>query len=244
MNRITSATLVLTIVSLLAFPALAQSVYQETYGKVAVGVKFSTLGAGIELATPVTHRSNLRFGFDAFTYSRSLDKDNLHYDAQLGFRTLEAHYDFFPWAGGFYLSPGLVAYLTSPITADASVPAGQRFTLGGASFVSDPANPVKGTGKLDFNRAGPSFTVGWGNLLPRSAKRFTVPVEVGIVYQGAPKATLNLGGNVCDFALLNCPSVATPTVFSHVRSEERKIENDTNFFQVYPIISVGLAWKF
>ena len=243
--RNTAITLILACgLGLILAPELLAQAAETTSAKAAVGVKFSTLGAGIELATPVTHRSNVRFGFNAFQYSRGLDKDNVHYDAQLAFRSIEAHYDFFPFAGGFHISPGFLAYLTSPIKADASVPGTQSFTLGGTSFVSDPANPVKGTGKLDFNRAGPSFTVGWGNLLPRSAKRFTVPFEVGVVYQGAPKATLGLTGNVCDAGLANCRSVSDPTVQSHIQSEQSKINKDINFFQAYPIISIGLGYKF
>lgn len=235
---------VLTLVLAFPHPGAAQSVYKETSAKAAIGLKFSTLGAGIEVATPVTHRSNVRFGFNAISYSRGFDKDNIHYNADIAFRSIEAHYDFFPFSGGFHISPGFLAYLTSPLKADSSVPGGQSFTLGGASFVSDPANPVKGTGKLDFNRAGPSFTVGWGNLLPRSSKRFTVPFEFGIVYQGAPKATLSLTGDVCDPGLSNCRSVSDPVVQSHVQSEQNKINNDINFFQVYPIISIGFGFKF
>ena len=225
-------------------PEVSAQAGQGSSAKAAIGVKFSTLGAGIEVATPVTHRSNVRFGFNAFGYSRGLDKDNVHYNAELAFRSIEAHYDFFPFAGGFHISPGFLAYLTSPIKADATVPGNQSFTLGGTDFVSDPSNPVKGTGKLDFNRAGPSFTVGWGNLLPRSAKRFTVPFEVGVVYQGAPKATLSLTGNVCDPGGANCRSVTDPAVQSHVQTEQTKINNDINFFQAYPIISIGFGFKF
>ena len=232
------------VLSLTLASELFAQAAEVSSAKAAIGIKFSTLGAGIEAATPVTHRSNVRFGFNAFGYSRGLDKDNVHYNAELAYRSIEAHYDFFPFAGGFHISPGFLAYLTSPIKADATVSGNQSFTLGGTDFVSDPANPVKGTGKLDFNRAGPSFTVGWGNLLPRSAKRFTIPFEVGVVYQGAPKATLSLTGNVCDPGGANCRSVSDPTVQSHIQSEQSKINNDINFFQAYPIISIGFGFKF
>jgi len=222
-------------------PGLA--VYGETNAKTAVGVKFSTLGAGIELAAPITHLSNLRFGFNAFSYSRGFDKDNIHYGADMTFRSIEGHYDIFPFDGGFHLSPGFVANLASPVTASSSVLGGQSFTLGGADFVSNPANPIAGKGKIDFNRAGPSFTVGWGNLLARSTKRFTLPFEVGIVYQGAPKATLNLTGSACDPSGLNCRTASDPTIQSHIPSEQRKINNDINFLQAYPIVSIGFGFK-
>jgi hypothetical protein len=242
-NTVLVLVLVCALSFALASTMAAQSVYDETNAKAAIGLKFSTLGAGIELATPVTHRSNVRFGFNAFSYSRGFDRDNIHYGADVAFRSIEGHYDIFPFDGGFHLSPGFVAYLASPVTAASSVPGGQSFTLGGADLVSDPANPVAGKGKIDFNRAGPSFTVGWGNLLARSTKRFTVPFEVGVVYQGAPKTTLNLTGSACDPSGLNCRTTSDPIIQSHIQAEQRKINNDINFLQVYPIISIGFGFK-
>lgn len=87
--------------SLSVAPELLAQAAETSSAKAAIGVKFSTLGAGIEVATPVTHRSNVRFGFNAFGYSRGLDKDNVHYNAELAYRSIEAHYDFFPFAGDF-----------------------------------------------------------------------------------------------------------------------------------------------
>jgi hypothetical protein len=46
---------------------------------VGVGVKVSTLGIGGELALPVTHRSNMRFGFNAFNYNHTFNKDGVTY---------------------------------------------------------------------------------------------------------------------------------------------------------------------
>lgn len=236
---------VILLLITLAATALAQSVYNETGAKVAAAVKFSSLGAGVEVATPVTHRSNIRFGFNAFSYSRGFDKDNIHYSGDIGFRSIEAHYDFFPFGGGFHVSPGVLIYLRSPVEATAGVPGGQTFTLGNASFLSDPASPVTGSAKMDFNQAGPTFTVGWGNILARSSKRFTVPFEVGFVYQGSPKSRLNLAGSACDPLGVNCRNaVNDPIVQSQVLTEQNKINSDTNFLQVYPIISIGFGFKF
>src|SRR6516164_5562662 len=118
----------------------------ETSGPgVGVAVKFSLLGAGIEGATRVTHRSNVRGGFNMISYDRTFDKDGISYAGQLQFKTIEAHYDFFPWAGNFHISPGVLAYLGDPITATATAPANQSFSLGGVTYYSDPTNPAHGT---------------------------------------------------------------------------------------------------
>ena len=117
-------------------------------GRVGVGVKMSLLGGGIELAARVTHHSNLRAGFNMISYSRTFNKDGIAYQGELDFKTVEAHYDIFPFAGRFHISPGVLAYIGDPITASLKVPAGQSFSLGGQQFFSDSTTPVTGNGKI------------------------------------------------------------------------------------------------
>ena len=214
-------------------------------GSFGIGAKASLLGGGIEAEARVTHRTNVRAGFNMISYSRGFNKDGVPYDGQLSFKTVEAHYDIFPFTGTFYVSPGVLAYIGDPITATTTVPAGQSFTLGGTTFYSDTSAPVAGKGKIDFNRAAPMATFGWGNLVPRKAsKHFSVPVEFGVAFQGFPKATLNLAGNACPAPGVNCRSVADPTIQAAIQSEQTKINSSMSFFKVYPIISVGLGYKF
>lgn len=224
--------------------ALAQS--DSELGSVGVGVKISTLGLGAEVATPVLRRVNFRAGFNILGYSTDFSKDGIPYDGHLNFKTVEGHIDFFPFGGKFHVSPGFLAYLDDPIKATAFVPGGQSFTLGGVAFYSDTAVPTSGTGKIDFNQAAPMLTVGWGNLVPRHHdKHFSFPVELGVAFQGAPKATLNLAGNVCTSPGVNCsPAATNPTVQTQVIAEQNKINNSVSFFQAYPIISLGFGYKF
>jgi hypothetical protein len=220
--------------------------YRDDSGTFAAGVKVSTLGAGAEAAVRLTHRTNVRAGFNMIDYSRGFNKDGVAYNGQLSFKTLEAHYDIFPWAKSFHVSPGVLVYAGDPITATAAVPANQTFTLGGVNYSSDPANPVTGRGKIDFNRAAPMITAGWGNLISRQeGKHFSVPVELGVAFQGSPRASLGLAGSVCDSTGFNCRAIASdPTVQANVVSEQGKIDNSMSFFKAYPIISVGLGYKF
>jgi hypothetical protein len=217
--------------------------YADHFG---MGVKMSLLGAGIEGAARVTNRTNVRGGFNMFSYSRDFHKDNVTYGGQINFKTIEAHYDVFPFGGGFHLGPGVLVYAVTPITASAAVPGGQSFTLGGTQYYSDTAVPVTGNGNIKFNRAAPVVTIGWGNLVSRKeSKHFSVPVELGVAFQGSPKATLNLAGNVCDAPGVNCRSIASDsTVQSHIQSEQSKLNNSMSFFNMYPIISVGFGYKF
>jgi hypothetical protein len=87
-------------------------------------------------------------------------------------------------------------------------------------------------------------TIGWGNLVHRDTKRFTVSFEVGAAFQGSPKSILNFGGNVCDAPGVNCRSALSDSkVQANVVSEEAKINKSMAPFKVYPIISLGFGYK-
>lgn len=223
----------------------AQTDSTKPFSRIGIAVKASLLGAGVEAATPLTSRSNLRTGFNMFSYDRSFNADGIAYAGRLRFRSVEAHYDWFPFMGSFHISPGVLVYNGNQIIANASVPGGQTFTLNNTTYSSDPTDPIKGAGKVDYVKAGPMFTVGWGNLLPRNHRHFSVPVELGVIYTGAPRTALNLGGSACDAAGLICFSTTSnPSFQADVQAEQDKLNKDMSAFKVYPVISVGFGFNF
>src|SRR5581483_9359157 len=214
-----------------------------------LGVKASLLGVGAEVATRVTHHTNARVSYNILGYSRDFSKDGINYNGHLSFKTVEAHYDIFPWARSFHVSPGVLAYIGNPITANATMPGNQSFTLGTQRYYSDPSAPMTASGKVNFNQVAPMVTVGWGNLVRRDSKHFSIPVELGVAFQGSPKSTLNLAGNVCTGGPAgslgaSCTSASDPTVQSNLISEQTKLNKSMSPFKAYPIISVGFGYKF
>ena len=247
MPRRSLLVLAFLFIAVILLPAtcFAQTKPTKAFSRLGIAVKASLLGAGVEAATPLTSRTNLRGGFNMFSYDRGFNKDGVSYAAQLRFRSAEAHYDWFPFGGSFHVSPGVLVYNGNQIAANASVPGGKTFTLNHTTYASDPTNPLNGAGKVDFAKAGPMFTVGWGNLLPRNRRHFSVPFEVGFIYTGAPRTTLNLQGGACDASGLNCFAVTTdPTFQANVQAERDKLNKDMSVFKFYPVISVGFAVNF
>lgn len=216
----------------------------RTTSKIGIGFKASTLGAGIEVATPLGSKLNLRGGFNAFQYSGNYSKDGINYTGDLRLRSGEAHLDWFPFGGGFHLSPGALIYDGNQVTANAAATGGQTFTLNNISYTSNAANPVTGTGKLYFNKVAPTFLVGFGNLIPRSGRHWSVMAEAGVAYQGSPHATLNLTGTACPGGI-NCANVATdPGIQANVQAQQTKLNNDLSVFKFYPILSLGFGFNF
>jgi len=217
---------------------------QIAFSKIGIGVKISTLGAGIEVATPLAGKFNLRGGFNMFRYNRPITDNGIHYDGQLQFQSAEAHLDWFVFSG-FHISPGILFYNGNQLTATASVPGGQTFSAGGTAYESDAAAPVTGTGKLDFVKVSPSIMLGIGNLIPRNGRHYSFLFEVGGAYQGSARVALNLAGNVCDTTGAFCRAVSSdPTVQANIQSQQVKIQNDINPYRFFPVLSVGVGFNF
>lgn len=225
-------------------PAPTKRPGQVSSSKIGIGVKLSTLGVGVEVATPLTSKLNVRGGFNFFRYSRSITNGGIVYDGHLHLQSGEAHLDWFPF-GGFHVSPGLLFYNGNAVTATAAVPGGNTITLGGTQYESDPAAPVTGSGNLDFIKVAPSIMVGVGNLIPRNGRHYGFLFEVGGAYQGAARVALNFAGNVCDTTGTICRPIASdPTVQANIQAQQLKIKNDLNPYRFYPVISGGIGFNF
>src|SRR5262249_37691188 len=136
-------TLSIFLCASVVFPSSALG--QESPARIGVGVKASTLGIGIEAATGVTARSNVRGSFNIYNYDRTAVKDGIHYDGSITLRSVQANFDQYLF-GSFRISPGVLIYNGNRGEANASVPAGRSFSLGNINYFSNPANPVTGNG--------------------------------------------------------------------------------------------------
>jgi hypothetical protein len=226
------------------FPFVASARREKSTSKIGIGVKVSTLGVGVEAAVPVLHKLNIRAGGNFINYSQPFHKDGVTYNGSLSWRSGEASVDWFPF-GGFHLSPGLLFYNGNKVTANALVPGGNNFTLNGTTYTSETTNPITGTGQVTFTKVAPKFTVGFGNLVPRNGRHWSILGEFGIAYQGSPTAALGFQGGACNQTQTTCVNAATdPTVQSNVAAEQTKINNSLSLFKFYPIISVGFGFNF
>jgi hypothetical protein len=243
---------VLTACSIIALGSFCFAQSSEIKPKLGVGAKVSSLGYGFEAATAVTHNSNVRGGFNMFRHDEGLSRDGINFGTELRLRSAEAHYDWFV-GHGFRLSPGLLLYNGNRIEGVATVPGSRQFTIGGNTYYSSPSDPVNGPFKVDLGKSkvAPMLTAGFGNLLRRSGRRFSVTVEGGVVFQGSPNAHLDLGGSVGPTPAGPFFSVqSNAQVQADLRAEENKIntgaspyEDAHTIVKYYPVISLGFGFR-
>ena len=114
-------------------------------------------------------------------------------------------------------------------------------------YTSSPTDPLIATFSSQNNRFGnrvaPSITAGFGNLIPRSGRHWSVPFEIGMQYISAPKIGLALTGTGCSTD--GCQSVNTDAgTQANVQGQQNIINGDIYNLRFYPIVSVGVGYKF
>jgi hypothetical protein len=235
-----------------SFALLAVSIFpaacfgQTDLPRFGLGISIGTLGAGIQAATAVTRKSNVRGAFNYFTYSDSTTtNDNLAIDGTLRLASAEVLYDQF-LGHGFHVSGGLMLWDGNQGTATVSVPGGNTITLNGQRYFSSIANPVNGTGSIMSRKVAPEVLFGFGNLLPRGKRRFSLGFELGVAFQGSANTRFNLTGATCLInATTGCiPIAVDPITQANIIGEQNKVDNDLTPFKYYPIVRTTFGFKF
>jgi len=214
------------------------------FSRVAFGSKLGTLGWGGQIATPIARRINLRGGVDIFNLGYGLTSDGTNYYASTHLKSGTIQADVYPFAhSSFHVSPGVMIFRNS-LTASLNVPGGNSFSVGDTDYTSDPSNPVNGNGAIKFGRnTMPMLTIGFGNMIQRRESRhLSFPVELGAAYTGQNTIAINMQGGVCDSQ--GCGSANDPQFQQNVQQQQAKINEQMKRFQIYPILTTGVTYRF
>jgi hypothetical protein len=208
----------------------------------AFGFKASTLGLGIEVATPLAGSFNLRSSFHFFAFNDPFSIDNIDYTARLHLQSSQTTLDWF-FGKNFHISPGFL-YANNAMSAPAYVGPGKTFLLGTQTYTNSVDDPVTGSSGVVFpHKFAPLLLIGWGNILPRSGKRLTFPMEIGAAYTGAAVIDVGLNGTAC--TTQGCYSFASSQKIQNDLKQEIYILNeDLKRYPVFPIASIGVAYHF
>jgi hypothetical protein len=203
----------------------------------------NTLGPGFDLSTPVARHFDVRGGANFLSIGPVFDVDGLHYNSDIHLRSGHLGLDWFPRHRNFRITGGIL-YFNNNVTAHTFVPAGQQFVLDDNTFTSGTDDPVHGDAGLDYSRhVAPLITVGFNNILPGRHRHISVPVEFGAAFTGSAKIATNLVGTACQQD--GCFSFAENDEAQQSLKNQVKDINDTlSDIPVYPILSIGFAYRF
>jgi hypothetical protein len=205
-------------------------------------------GVGFDLATPLSRNFNVRAGSDFFSYSTTFQEQEANVAIKLHMRSGHASLDWFPFGGRFRLSPQVVFANNNRVQATALIPSGSTVTLNGQDYISSLTDPLHGNGSVEFRKVSPGLTLGFGNIIPRTRSRFSVPVEVGFYYVGQPGLKISFSGSACDPTqppAIGCQSVNQDAGFQqNLAAFITRNNNNLSYASFFPIFSVGFGYAF
>ena len=195
--------------------------------------RVSTLGYGLEASVPVFQdRLNVRAGINTFNYDYEDDSNDggqdLTYSGELKLQSIPLLLDWHPFKGSFRLSTGIL-FNSNEINATATCEAASC-EFGDGIFDSD----TLGTTNLHVDLGGtqPYLGLGFGNAVS-SDGRFSFAFDLGVVFQDV-KVTITPSDS-CQ---------ADPNCRDEAAREEANLNEDVEDFDLYPVISLGLSYKF
>lgn len=224
LRQILAASAVVCAIS--ASPALAQSSGEPA---IAIGGQVGTTGAGLEVQFSVGPMFVLRGAVDTLGFDVDETLDDIDYSGRLDFDTVGAFVDLHPLANGFFISGG--AYVGQRrITLDAT-PTGP-VNIGGQSFT--PAQVGTLSGEVRLKDVAPFVGLGFDNTFTRTS-RWGFRALAGVAWSEEPQVDLDATGGT----LSN-----DPTFRARLEDERASIQSDVEDYGFYPVLQLGLNYKF
>lgn len=205
---------------------------------VAIGGKGGTLGLGVELTVGLGQQWNTRLGINGFDYSDRREASDIEYDAEAQLRTAAALLDFHPGGRGFRLTAGAVWNGTT-VEGSSLPPASGFYDIGGVPV------PVAILGTLDaeaeFDPFAPYVGLGWGNAVG-SNQKVGFSFDIGVVFQG--EADVELTPVLPANSPINTTPGARELLEILLEREESEIEDEAADYDIYPVVSIGVTYRF
>ncbi len=201
--------------------------------EVGATLKVGTQGIGADVTTGINKNLNARFNLNYFSYGTTIEGDEDEDEEgggsvrpELTLLTIGALLDWHPWAQGFRLSAGI--YLNKnkiDLTADLS----PTVELNDREYTLSDLG-----GTVDFNSLAPYLGLGYGNSVGTDG-HWHFSFDLGVMFQGSPQ--VDLRATASDTALQS-------QLDADIAGEEKKLEDDLVFFTIYPVISLGVSYRF
>lgn len=200
--------------------------------EVGVTASVGTTGAGLHMSLPVAEKTNLRFGINGLSRSTEGNTDDVDYDYKLKLSTVDALVDYFPMNGAFRITGGL-SYNGNEIEVNGR-PNGGTYTLNGRVYPAAAVGSLNG--QVEFRKVATYLGIGWGNAVAKD-KGWGLSSDIGVMLQGSPETSLTNQG--CTAGTVVCGQIA-----SDVAAESRQLQEDVKDFKAYPVVRIGLTYKF
>ncbi len=220
---------------------LSATLYAQDSSDIALTAKFGTLGFGVDTTLGLSEDVNLRLNLNKGKVTVD-DVDNKKYisDGGVDLFTAGVIADYHPYHNGFRASAGLY-YNANKIDVTDNIPQ-DNVLIGKKRY--DFTKDTKTHLEVTPNQLAPYLGIGWGNAISKGSP-WNISVDVGVLYQGKPDVTLSMSGTARDHDTGKNVNLDTNNIFkNNVAKEKSKIQSDTDGLAFYPVLTLGVSYRF
>lgn len=217
--------------TVLAAPLLlAGMVLPAAAGDFSLGVAGSTLGFGAEAGYDFNDCFGVRLGGYAFSMSQDGVESGINYDGDLDLSNVGVYLDWRPFAGAFRVSGGWFS-TDNGLDVLGQPGAGDAYNIGGATFTATEVGTLRAT--ADLGSSAPFLGAGW--LWGRANGGLAWGLDIGVLFQDSPDIELTSTGGTLS---------SQPALQNAIAQEEAELEADLDQYELYPVVSFGLSYRF
>ncbi|MEO1659981.1 MAG: hypothetical protein AAFR51_03260 [Pseudomonadota bacterium] len=213
----------------LALVASAFSGLAAADGNFAVTGGIGTIGGSIEGQVKVSDFFQLRAGANFLTFDETIDVDEISYDGDLDFSGFGAFVDVHPFRNSFFVTGGAYAgdkTIDLLATSDVSVEIGD--------LLFTPAEYGRLEGDVSFDDVAPFVGAGFDTTFQGDG-HWGFHILAGAALYGSGDVTLEaVGGTLSNDPLLQ----------AQLEQEIRDIEEEIEDYEVWPVVQIGLSYRF
>ncbi|MCS6945911.1 MAG: hypothetical protein RMK97_10960 [Sutterellaceae bacterium] len=191
-----------------------------------------TTGFGAELGYGVNDYLAVRASYGAGSLSYDTTESDIRYDfkwkPQLALLTADIH----PFAGWFRVSVGFGNHGTK-LTGRAVATSG-TLEIGNQTFNAADVGSVDA--RVSFKRASPYLGIGWG-AAARGNAGFYFTSDIGVVFSRAT-------GSVTGTCAAGVPPATCTQLQQELQNESQSFRQEVERIKYYPVITVGVGYRF
>ena len=216
----------------------------------AIAPEASTLGFGGHIVRKITPNFNARVGVNAFGFGIDIEETDLDFEGDLNLFNVSSIIDLHPFKrSGFRISGGLIFGDnnfdgTADISEEVAEELGEVEIEGQSINVSDLGINELATLDADIeinNNVAPYIGIGGGNPVGEG-KGLGFWWNLGVVLGGSPEVELD--SNVSEETPEAIREDVEEAADNILQEEEEELEDELDFINIYPVVSLGLSYQF
>ncbi|HUF17756.1 MAG TPA: hypothetical protein VMS12_06910 [Thermoanaerobaculia bacterium] len=198
--------------------------------QVAVAPKISTLGYGADVIVGLGSYVHLRGGLHRGDVTRDLTHNEIEYEGDVELSSENLFLDLYPGGRGFRITLGAIR---NDNIYEARSTENTIVEVNGVPYPVALVGRIRAVATTD--EVGPYLGIGFGNAF-RGSSRFRLLFDIGAYAHGEPIVDLIAEPN---------PGIPLPPSFEEdLAAEERSLQDEISDYEIYPVVSLSLAFRF